>query len=308
MRELEQAQFSLELLKGRATGAGAPGAPLPEEPVPGSGPSEERDGAPRSPRSPRSPRAPRSPRGLPASPSPESREPPPPPAEDMETEGSRSPHRSPPGRAPPGGSRSEEQRAMFYISADQSPVHQPEGESPGRGVRERRESGSRRPVVVVISMQKESPVDEAELQAAPALGRTPDAGGSASGLGSGPTPRPTEPPPAEQPVPPSEGGSPQAAPSPPPDEDAAGSPALCSSEVDVRSVLEPRPSLLPGLPSQQDRRGGRPAQASPSVHVLETKPPKAQKKSSAQTVIVNMTEKPAAVVFSPPRRKLPFSK
>uniref|UniRef100_A0A8C5BZI4 Myosin IXA n=1 Tax=Gadus morhua TaxID=8049 RepID=A0A8C5BZI4_GADMO len=87
MRELEQAQFSLELLKGRATGAGGP---LPEEPVRGSGLSEERE------------RGPQSPRGSPASP--ESREPP--PAEDMETEGSRSSdgHRE---NSHLGGSRSE---------------------------------------------------------------------------------------------------------------------------------------------------------------------------------------------------------
>uniref|UniRef100_A0A8C4ZY13 Myosin IXA n=1 Tax=Gadus morhua TaxID=8049 RepID=A0A8C4ZY13_GADMO len=316
MRELEQAQFSLELLKGRATGAGGP---LPEEPVRGSGLSEERE------------RGPQSPRGSPASP--ESREPP--PAEDMETEGSRSSdgHRE---NSHLGGSRSETeplgtarrdsnynerpefekeqaQRATFYISADQSPVHEPKCESPSKGVKERRESSCRRPVVVVISMQKESPVDETELQAAQALERTSDVGESVSGsrpttiagLELGTTPRPTESP-AMKHVPPTESGPPKAAPSSP-HEETPGSPAICSSEVDIQLVLEPRPSMLPVLPSQKDRKGGRPAQACPSVHVLETKPPKAQKKSSAQTVIVNMTEKPATTVFSPPRRKLPFS-
>ncbi|XP_056453876.1 unconventional myosin-IXAb-like isoform X2 [Gadus chalcogrammus] len=317
MRELEQAQFSLELLKGRATGAGGP---LPEEPVRGSGPSEERE------------RGPQSPRGSPASP--ESREPF--PAEDMETEGSRSSD-GPREHSHLGGSRSETeplgtarrdsnynerpefekeqaQRATFYISADQSPVHEPKCESPSKGVKERRESSSRRPVVVVISMQKESPVDETELQAAQALERTSDVGESVSGscpttiagLELGTTPRPTESP-AMKHVSPTESGPPKAAPSSP-HEDSPGSPAICSSEVDIQLVLEPRPSMLPVLPSQKDRKGGRPAQACPSVHVLETKPPKAQKKSSAQTVIVNMTEKPATTVFSPPRRKLPFSK
>uniref|UniRef100_A0A8C5FAR7 Myosin IXA n=1 Tax=Gadus morhua TaxID=8049 RepID=A0A8C5FAR7_GADMO len=270
MRELEQAQFSLELLKGRATGAGGP---LPEEPVRGSGLSEERE------------RGPQSPRGSPASP--ESREPP--PAEDMETEGSRSSdgHRE---NSHLGGSRSETeplgtarrdsnynerpefekeqaQRATFYISADQSPVHEPKCESPSKGVKERRESSCRRPVVVVISMQKESPVDETELQAAQALERTSDVGESVSGsrpttiagLELGTTPRPTESP-AMKHVPPTESGPPKAAPSSP-HEETPGSPAICSSEVDIQLVLEPRPSMLPVLPSQKDRKGGRPAQA-----------------------------------------------
>ncbi|CAL8359555.1 unnamed protein product [Lota lota] len=321
MRELEQAQFSLELLKVRAIGAGGP---LPEEPVRSSGASEERERAPSPPGSPAGQKSVE----LLA-------------AEDMETEASKSPDGSRE-HTDLGGSRSEieplgkarrdsnynekpefespgkeqAQRATFYISSF-SPVHQPKCESPSKVVKERRESSSRRPVVVVISMQKESPVDETELQAAQALERTSDVGESVSGacpttiagleLGTtkDQTPRPTSSP-AKKPVPPME-SSPKAAPSTP-HEDTPVSPAVCSSEVDIQIVLEPRPSVLPVLPSQQDRKGGRPLQGSPSLHVLETKPPKAQKKISAQTVIVNMTEKPATTVFSPPRRKLPFSK
>uniref|UniRef100_A0A7N5ZV56 Myosin IXA n=1 Tax=Anabas testudineus TaxID=64144 RepID=A0A7N5ZV56_ANATE len=57
-------------------------------------------------------------------------------------------------------------RATFYIASDQSPLHEPKFESPSKSYKERRESTSRRPVVVLISMQKESPVEEGELLAA----------------------------------------------------------------------------------------------------------------------------------------------
>uniref|UniRef100_A0A4W6C174 Myosin IXAb n=1 Tax=Lates calcarifer TaxID=8187 RepID=A0A4W6C174_LATCA len=80
-------------------------------------------------------------------------------------------------------------------------------------------------------------------------------------------------------------------------------PGICSSEVDIQIILEPKPAVLP---SQQERKVVQPVQEAPSP-TLDTKPPKAQKKSSAQTVIVNMVEKPSSTMFSPPRRKLPFS-
>jgi len=311
MRELEQAQFSLELLKVRATGAGGP---LPEEAVVvrgGHGASEER-GSPASHES----------FELLA-------------VEDMETEasgsldGSREHPEIEPFGTPPRDSNYNEkpvfespakeqaQRATFYIS-DQSPVHKAKCESPGKVVRERRESSSRRPVVMIITMQKESPVDELELQAAQALERTSDVGESVSG--SRPTTiaglelgtardRPSRPSSshAKTTAPPTD-GSPEAASSTTHAADTAVSPAVCSSEVDIQLVLEPRPSAQPPLPSQQDRKAGRSTPGSPALHLLETKPPKAQKKSSAQTVIVNMTEKPATAVCSQPRRKLPFSK
>uniref|UniRef100_A0A8C7TTW0 Uncharacterized protein n=1 Tax=Oncorhynchus mykiss TaxID=8022 RepID=A0A8C7TTW0_ONCMY len=60
----------------------------------------------------------------------------------------------------------EDPQATFYIpSEDQS--REPKQESPGKPVKERRESALRRPVVVVISMQKETPL-EGELWAATA--------------------------------------------------------------------------------------------------------------------------------------------
>uniref|UniRef100_A0A673AH48 Myosin IXAb n=1 Tax=Sphaeramia orbicularis TaxID=375764 RepID=A0A673AH48_9TELE len=155
----------------------------------------------------------------------------------------------------------EAPRATFYIPSDQSPVHESRWDSPGKSPRQRRESTSRRPVVVLISMQKESPVEEEQLLAAQILqkpSQTPIAG-----LEVGSDPKP-----------PQEAGSEPA--------------AVCSSEVDIQMVLEPNAGSS-GL--QED-----------------PKPRKAQKKSSAQTVIVNMVEKNSTSVFSPPRRKLPFSK
>uniref|UniRef100_A0A8D2ZV89 Unconventional myosin-IXa-like n=1 Tax=Scophthalmus maximus TaxID=52904 RepID=A0A8D2ZV89_SCOMX len=72
-------------------------------------------------------------------------------------------------------------RATFYIASDQSPVHEPKFESPSKSYQERRESTSRRPVVVLISMQKESPVDEEELLAAQTLEGAPQTGTASSG-------------------------------------------------------------------------------------------------------------------------------
>nr|XP_019934619.1 PREDICTED: unconventional myosin-IXa-like isoform X2 [Paralichthys olivaceus] len=303
MRELEQAQFSLKLLRVRTTSVGGPAQ---EDSVPDSGTSQLEEHHRHSPRG--SPASQGSFEFL--------------IVEDMDTEGSvpQDQPQAPDIELQEGQTDSnhnekplsEGPRATFYIASDQSPVHEQKYESPSKSYKERRESTSRRPVVVLISMQKESPVDEEELLAAqipksspqteaasstsqmtpivglevgsdiePALGTAPlttrDVNGldkslkvtSSTALGSS--------------------------------SDVAG---LCSSEVDIQIVLEPKPATLPGQP---ERNAVQPAQEAPSP-ILDTKPPKAQKKSSAQTVIVNMLEKPSATVFSPPRRKLPFSK
>ncbi|XP_028440622.1 unconventional myosin-IXa isoform X1 [Perca flavescens] len=318
MRELEQAQFSLELLKVRSTS-------LQEDSVPDSSTCQLED-----------PRR-HSPRGSPASHgSFELLS-----VEDMETEGSggfasqsTEPQEHPqvadmqlheglrdsnfnekPAMEPP--NKAEGPRATFYIASDQSPVHEPKFESPSKSYRERRMSASRRPVVVLISMQKESPVEEEGLLAAQTLEGASETGAASSGsqmtpvAGSDVVSEMEQPhgfatqtesdvfevdKSSEVPYSTAHGASPES--------------GICSSEVDIQILLEPSPvkSTVPGvLPSQPERKAIRPAQEAPSP-VLDTKPPKAQKKSSGQTVIVNMVEKSPNAVFSPPRRKLPFSK
>ncbi|XP_041794707.1 unconventional myosin-IXAa-like isoform X6 [Chelmon rostratus] len=310
MRELEQAQFSLELLKVRTTSVGGP---LQEDSLPDGSTCQLEDHHRHSPR------------GSPASHgSFELLS-----VEDMETEGSHStaPQEHPqeldvqiheglrdsnynekPVIEPP--NKAEGPRATFYIASDQSPVHEPKHESPSKPYKERRESTSRRPVVVLISMQKESPVDEGELLAAQTLERALEAEAASSdsqmafiaGLEVAAE--------IEQP----HGVATQAKtdvfgvdPSSSADGSSPEQPAICSSEVDIQIILEPKDGVPAVPPSQQERKATRPAQEAPSP-VLDTKPPKAQKKSSAQSVIVNMVEKPSNIVFSPPRRKLPFSK
>ncbi|XP_038561195.1 unconventional myosin-IXa-like isoform X8 [Micropterus salmoides] len=313
MRELEQAQFSLELLKVRTTSVGGS---LQEDSLPDTRACQPEDHHRHSPR------------GSPASHgSFELLS-----VEDMETEGSggsqstapqehpqaldiqlheglrdsnynKKPVMEPPDKA--GGPR-----ATFYIASDQSPLHEPKFESPSKSYKERRESTSRRPVVVLISMQKESPVEEGELLAAQTLEGASENGTAASSSQMTPVSSLEVASEKEQP----DGMATQAM------KDVFGMnksstahgsspelPGICSSEVDIQIVLEPNASVPVILPSQQERKAIRPAQEAPSP-VLETKPPKAPKKSSAQTVIVNMVEKPSSTVFSPPRRKLPFSK
>lgn len=286
MRELEQAQFSLELLKVRTTSLG--GA-VQED---GSQPEDQHR---------------LSPRGSPASHgSFELLS-----VEDMDTDVARPPEEQAvmgigdsnhSGEKPP--DHEEAPRATFYISSDQSPVHQPKSNSPGKFVKERRESASRRPVVVLISMQKESPVEDEELLAAQVLDGVPAAAAPCqthtipiAGLevaSAGEPPHPTR------------TGGREAAFGVDTSSSAHGSAAEgargFSSEADVQMVAKPK-----GVAAAKERKASRPAQEAPSP-VLDTKPPKAQKKSSAQTVIVNMVEKPSNSMFSPPRRKLPFSK
>uniref|UniRef100_A0A8K9WRD1 Myosin IXA n=1 Tax=Oncorhynchus mykiss TaxID=8022 RepID=A0A8K9WRD1_ONCMY len=109
MRELEQAQFSLELLKVRthSTGGTLQEEETPVPPCPDSTPCPLDDHQPSSP------------------------------------------HR------------------CFPVSHGSFELREPKQESPGKPVKERRESALRRPVVVVISMQKETPL-EGELWAATA--------------------------------------------------------------------------------------------------------------------------------------------
>ncbi|XP_054633613.1 unconventional myosin-IXa-like isoform X7 [Dunckerocampus dactyliophorus] len=312
MRELEQAQFSLELLKVRATSVGTPPQ---EEAGPDSDACCLEDHRRPSPLECLSTRD--SFKQL--------------TVEDMETDGSGgfvpeerssmldsqeqepvrdSNHNEKPKVESP--HRTEGPRATFYIASDQSPAREAKFESPSKSYKERRESASRRPVVVLISMQKESPVEEGGL-----VPETPERG---SQLGGSPPSSQlihisgldvesmVEPPQSSRTTPSKrdsfeEGKSSKVASSTP----RAASPempGLCSSEVDIHIILETNSSLLA---SQQESNAGASGQGAPSP-VLDTKPPKAQKKSSAQTVIVNMTEKPTTTVFSPPRRKLPFSK
>ncbi|XP_014192066.1 unconventional myosin-IXAb isoform X3 [Haplochromis burtoni] len=317
MRELEQAQFSLELLKVRSTSLGGS---LPEDPVPNSSSSSQQDEHHRH-----------SPQGSPASQgSFEVLS-----VEDMETEGSGgyssqlsvlqeqpktldiqlqqglrdSNYNEKPVTELP--NKVEAPRATFYIASDQSPAHEPKSESPSSSYRERRESTSRRPVVVLISMQKESPLEEGELLAAQTLERASQTGAPnaqmtpIAGLEIASD--------REQPL----GVSTQAkrdifgvgksSKAPFTRGESQEGPGICCAEMDIKIALKPTCSVPVVLPTLQERKTIRSAKEAPSP-VLDTKPPKAQKKSNAQTVIVNMVEKPSSTVFSPPRRKLPFSK
>ncbi|KAM6973365.1 unconventional myosin-IXAb [Aplochiton taeniatus] len=205
--------------------------------------------------------------------------------------------------------KEEASRATFYIASDQSgsPTAEPKHPSPTQSLKERRESTSRRPVVVVISMQKETPLEEGDLQLSLAQERAPRPGvtSSASALstraGLEEKALPAQPQrdsagPQKPPLPSSSHGiTPEHA-------------GVCSSEVDIQIVLEPKGSSPAVLPAQLERTAGRSVEE-PPIPVLEVKPPKFQRKSpAAATVTVNMTEQPSHAVFSHPRRKLPFSK
>lgn len=321
MRELEQAKFSLELLKVRSTSAGGP---LSEDSVPGSTQSQLENHHQHSPR------------GSPASHgSFELLS-----MEDMETEGSGcllvhqeharlgtfQPEIEPLheglrdsnfNEKPMLGSPNKEEvrRATFYIASNQSPVHEPKFESPSKPCKERKESTSRRPVVVLISMQKESPLDEEEPQAVQPQGRVPYTGSNSSssrltsiaGLEVGSEKEQSLKTVTQAKRDSSGVDRSSKVPSPATHGATSDSQGICSSGVDIQITLEPKAPVPMALPSQQERKASRPTQEAPSP-ILDTKPPKAQKKSSAQTVIVNMMEKPSNTVFSPPRRKLPFSK
>lgn len=285
MRELEQAQFSLDLLKVRTTSVGGV---LHDTSAPESNVLELENQQRQSPQA-----SPMSQRPLELL-----------GGEDMESEsqGMAAQECTHPGQEglrdsnynekPP--SHMDGPRATFYIASDQSPVHQGKFESPSKAYKDRRESTSRRPVVVLISMQKESPVEEQGLLAAQT--HQGDLESQAASFNSNMMPIVglevtsdiKEPPGPDSHLEPSAHRS------------SPELPGVCSSEVDIQITLEPKDVVPAGVPSG-------PPQEAPSP-ILDTKPPKAQKKSSAQTVIVNMVEKPTNTVFSPPRRKLPFSK
>ncbi|CAJ1056067.1 unconventional myosin-IXAa-like [Xyrichtys novacula] len=297
MRELEQAQFSLELLKVRTNSMG--GSAL-EDSVPDNR---------------------HSPRGSPASHgSFELLS-----VEDMETEGSEGPKSTEPqvvnvqinnkmrdsnfNEKPAMEEEEEGPRATFYIASDQSPVHEPKFESPNKSYKDRRESTSRRPVVVLISMQKESPVEEGELLAAQ---QTPERPSETQAASSAPQTTPVAGLEVSTKMEKPHGTTTQAkkdaservAPSTAPVA-APEAPEVCPS--DIKITPGPKDGIPAVLPKHKEKKTSRSTKEVPSP-VLDTKPPKAQKKSSAQTVIVNMVEKPSNTIFSPPRRKLPFSK
>uniref|UniRef100_A0A671X7G1 Myosin IXAb n=1 Tax=Sparus aurata TaxID=8175 RepID=A0A671X7G1_SPAAU len=257
MRELEQAQFSLELLKVRTTSMGGP----PQE-----------DSAPDSSTSQLEDHHRHSPRGSPASHgSFELLS-----VEDMETEGSSAPqepdvqlheglrdsnYNEKPVMEPI--NKADGPRATFYIASDQSPVHEPKFESPSRSYKERRESTSRRPVVVLISMQKESPVEEGELLAAHTLERAPETEAASTDSQSTPIAGLEVASKAEQPhgietttkrdafrvdqSSSARGSSPEV-------------PGISSSEVDIQIVLEPKDIVPTIVPSPQQRKVVRPVQ------------------------------------------------
>uniref|UniRef100_A0A674AV27 Myosin IXAb n=1 Tax=Salmo trutta TaxID=8032 RepID=A0A674AV27_SALTR len=172
MRELEQAQFSLELLKVRthSTGGTLQEEETPVPPCPDSTPCPLDDHQPSSPH-----------RGFAVSHGSfelldttveagrqgypgchDNQSTPLRTSSQEDLNGPMSPEPQPQPQKDP----EVDPQATFYIpSEDQS--SEPKQESPGKPVKERRESALRRPVVVVISMQKETPL-EGELQAAPA--------------------------------------------------------------------------------------------------------------------------------------------
>uniref|UniRef100_A0AAZ3R951 Myosin motor domain-containing protein n=1 Tax=Oncorhynchus tshawytscha TaxID=74940 RepID=A0AAZ3R951_ONCTS len=205
------------------------------------------------------------------------------------------------------------QSTVYIPPGDHSSEPKPKQQSPNKRVKERRESSSRGPVVVVISMQKETLLDEGELWAAKA---------QESALQMGVTPATFSPTPIAG-LEVSEKAQPPRTVTKPP-RDLAGvdmssfvpssnsSHGLCPSEVDIQIVLEPKAPAGEVPPSQQERKAGRPAQDNwiSTDRILESREAAlaSQKKTPTKTIIVNMTEKPPSNVTFSPRRKLPFSK
>ncbi|CAB1331705.1 unnamed protein product [Coregonus sp. 'balchen'] len=201
----------------------------------------------------------------------------------------------------------EATQATFFIpSKDQSSEPKPKQESPNKPVKERRESASRRPMVVVISMQKETLLDEGELWAAKA---------QESALQMGVTTATSSPTPIAG-LEVSEKAQPPRTVTKPP-RDLAGidmsslvpssnsSHGLCPSEVDIQIVLEPKAPAGEVIPSQQERC--RPAQDNwvSTNSILESREAAlaSQKKTPTKTIVVNMAEKPPTNTTFSPRRK-----
>ncbi|XP_045083105.1 unconventional myosin-IXAb isoform X4 [Coregonus clupeaformis] len=210
----------------------------------------------------------------------------------------------------------EAPQATFYIpSEDQS--SEPKQESPGKPVKERRESASQRPVVVVISMQKETTL-EGELRLAPAQESAVQTGVTTTASHLTPIAGLEV---SEKAQPPRTVTQPR--------RDLAGvdrsslvpsstsTLGLCPSAVDIQIVLEAKAPSGEVLPSQGERKAAWPVQDNwvstnsilESREVASKAAAKApQKKTPTQTIIVSMTEKPPTNTTFSSRRKLPFSK
>ncbi|CAB1323572.1 unnamed protein product [Coregonus sp. 'balchen'] len=210
----------------------------------------------------------------------------------------------------------EAPQATFYIpSEDQS--SEPKQESPGKPVKERRESASQRPVVVVISMQKETTL-EGELRLAPAQESAVQTGVTTTASHLTPIAGLEV---SEKAQPPRTVTQPR--------RDLAGvdrsslvpssssTHGLCPSAVDIQIVLEAKAPSGEVLPSQGERKAAWPVQDNwvstnsilESREVASKAAAKApQKKTPTQTIIVSMTEKPPTNTTFSSRRKLPFSK
>lgn len=187
MRELEQAKFSLELLKVRSTGGASPSEERrwsTELTVVETGGLHSPQGTPDSQSSKGSfellsmeeclkerptsrtdvliEEAPTSPSsGPPEQPevypmSPQSANPPEMPVPDVP---SSSPTKAEPASPPAVIPKVENYLPTFYVPSADSSNAVPKPQTPGKTLKERRES-SRRPVVVVISMQKETPLED----------------------------------------------------------------------------------------------------------------------------------------------------
>ncbi|KAL0967924.1 hypothetical protein UPYG_G00259890 [Umbra pygmaea] len=198
--------------------------------------------------------------------------------------------------------------ATFYIPSEEQ-CNKPKNESPGRPAKERRQSSSLRPMVVVISMQKETPLDEEELLAAQAQESALQMGGTLShhtpiaGLE------------VSEHAPPHRTATQLRIDSAGVDSCSLGSNSthgLCPSEVDIQILLEPKAPLGVITPSQGEKAGVPKLDTWVSTSsILESREAAAKtppKKPPTQTIIVSMTEKPPSKSSSSPRRKLPFSK
>uniref|UniRef100_A0A8K9X8C6 Myosin IXa-like 1 n=1 Tax=Oncorhynchus mykiss TaxID=8022 RepID=A0A8K9X8C6_ONCMY len=286
MRELEQTQFSLELLKVRTHRTGGT---LPEEEthVP---PCPDNISCPLDDHQHHRPSSPGSHGSTSIDVEVEEL---PPPIKEVVTEATQS--------------------TIYIPPEDHSSELKPKQQSPNKRVKERRESSSRGPVVVVISMQKETLLDEGELRATKA---------QESALQMGVTPATFSPTPIAG-LEVSEKAQPPRTVTKPP-RDLAGvdmsslvpssnsSHGLCPSEVDIQIVLEPKAPTGEVPPSQQERKAGRPAQDNwvSTDRILESREAALapQKKTPTKTIIVNMTEKPPSNVTFSPRRVPPDPK
>ncbi|XP_030630766.1 unconventional myosin-IXAb [Chanos chanos] len=308
-RELEQAKFSLELLKVRSTSGASSSEDLLPEPPQGSPDSHgsfellNMDDVEPEHLSNSIERVEQSPSGPPSpghSTSSLLEEVP----KSLKTDTS---NPAPPSSLP-----------MFYIpdefSSPPSPVHQAEGQGVGKSVRDRMES-SRKPVVVVISMQKETVLDETEtldsssleaLQSLEELGeleehqrqtekkltnvehdseRVPQV--AQAKMERAESGKQVEETPFIQTLSKSKPPSP-----------------LSGSNVHVKSPNQKDANIAASpIPLQQDCRVGKTAQEEASENSSKT-----QKRSITKTISISMTERAGTLPFSGKRNRLTFSK